>query len=175
MARIKSKCGKRLNVGTQLLALPLTAPGEDHLSWCVNAYENLRGTQNIPPLDEDEQTGIPLSDVVHADGSTFVLEKELLVNTQNEKTEEQKEKKVVEKATRKKVVSELRPTDKNDPPPPKEADYPDFDKYKQANEEYLKNALATPVRERTKNQQQWLAQRERNRQESWAMEYGNWM
>ncbi|CAD7956058.1 unnamed protein product, partial [Amoebophrya sp. A120] len=46
MTRIKSKCGKRLNVSAQLLALPLTAPGEDHLTWCVNAYENLRGTQN---------------------------------------------------------------------------------------------------------------------------------
>ncbi|CAD7958739.1 unnamed protein product [Amoebophrya sp. A120] len=93
MTRIKSKYGKRLSISAQLLALPLTFPGEDHLSWCVNAYENLRGTQNIPPPDDeyDRAAGVSLSDVVHADGSASVLEKELVKKTGKDKMVEQEE------------------------------------------------------------------------------------
>ncbi|CAD7961515.1 unnamed protein product [Amoebophrya sp. A120] len=34
-----------------------------------------------PPMDEDDDTGIPVNDVVYADGSTSVLEEELVVKT----------------------------------------------------------------------------------------------
>ncbi|CAD7961414.1 unnamed protein product [Amoebophrya sp. A120] len=89
-----ARCRKRVTSAAQWLALPLTFPGEDHLSWCVNAYENLRGSQNIPPpVNEDDGAGISVSDVVHADGSTSVLEKdkESMGKTESEEAAKRKQ------------------------------------------------------------------------------------
>ncbi|CAD7961539.1 unnamed protein product [Amoebophrya sp. A120] len=72
----------------------------------------IRGT-SPPPMDEDDVTGSPLSDVVSADGSTSVLEneKELVMKTgKNEAKEEEGNEaaaKTVPKGTEEKPKSEI--------------------------------------------------------------------